>query len=1308
MPTINDAFVDALLADASYVNNLDPGFTGGDLTDKLTSRMTPTLAKFIGDNFTVVTSINTPDNVIDGAGFDGVVWRGNAGTPYAGKLFVSMRGTEGVADFVTDANLALRGDAAQQTADMVNWWLRETTPVGQTAPQFAWRLLTSTFENTARAPGTGRISAAELAGGVYVNGHSLGGFLAATFTRVFGTQANVLQTSTFNSAGFAFDSEPVLAALQAKVGVELGRSSFPGPHDTSQLNYFATHGLNLTTNTWWFSQVGQRIELFNEETPTQISNHFMYKLTDALALANAMSKLDPTVTLARANAMFEAGSNSVPASIEGVLDGLRRVLKEPNAANLPVGDVSGFAFSRYAFHDALDQLQQSPTFQSLAGRVRIDLGGKDTGAKARSDFSAMASLLALSPVVLTGTNGANAALLQSTLQGVWGQAFTDWQADATLSLADRQAGSQNFTDEWIADRATLLESIVAHGIKDGSGTAYSSRLPNDRSYELRWVDAQGTEQILIAENTSRQAGVLTPVPSQLIAFGGNGNDTVQGTANALGDHLYGGAGNDTVKGDKGADWLEGNAGNDSIEGGADNDTLWGGAGTDTLEGGTGSDALYGGAGADTYRFSGVWDTDTIRGSDHTGTITVEGLGTLRGIDAKLIGDNVWRTDDERVSYAYVAADGGQKGYLVISVSADAQGNHRGNIRIDDWSAGRLGINLGSEVAPAPSARNYDGDFIKAVNAAQTSYLFADNGGYTNFRNYANAGTQADASDVINGSNAADLIRGFGGNDGLAGGNGNDTIEGGEGNDLIKGGTGADSLLGGAGNDVILGSALEDVNAPYAVGSEREPLPAGWEAFTQGFSWTTLHQPGPRIASDNSVGMYVSGVRGAWVGPVWQEGDQYFIEASGNIIDGGAGNDYIAAGTDADIVHGGADDDDIFGMDDADILFGDGGADFIVGDGFNSTNPDAGYAYGLWYQPGAAHGDDVIDGGAGNDWLWGTGGSDEIYGGADDDRLWGDALVGGVAAEWHGNDYLDGGSGADRLAGNGRDDILFGGIGNDSLWGDNDRDEQNLPSNYYGQDYLDGEDGDDYLQGGGSRDMLIGGLGADTLLGDGQEGLMEPFSAHGQDTLEGGEGNDVLIGGGEADVLEGGAGNDVLHGDDGEAFVAASVHGDDSLDGGVGNDTLYGDGGNDYLVGGDGNDWLAGEDQLNVDSSSTLQGNDTLFGGAGQDALVGGNGDDVLEGGIGLDYFAGGAGNDIYLLQAGDSQVVDGLSETIADTSGQNIVRFGAGVNANDVQIVNTVNAQDLALKYTAWWRCRPFRVCRRFHLHPQRTCRAQC
>lgn len=253
MSTIKNAFLNAVLADASYARNLVVNDTSEILVNKVSETMTPSLATFLGTNFEVVSTIDTPDNPIYGSGFDAVVWRGRANTPSAGKLYVSMRGTDGPADYVTNLDLAVNGNAGQHTAEMVNWWLRETTPVGQTAAQVEWRLIPGRFFSAARAEGTGRITAADLASGVEVNGHSLGGYLASVFTRLLGTHANVTQTSTFNSAGIAPNSESVFSALQALIGPELGRPTFPPAGNASQLNYFAQSGLNFTTNSFWFN-----------------------------------------------------------------------------------------------------------------------------------------------------------------------------------------------------------------------------------------------------------------------------------------------------------------------------------------------------------------------------------------------------------------------------------------------------------------------------------------------------------------------------------------------------------------------------------------------------------------------------------------------------------------------------------------------------------------------------------------------------------------------------------------------------------------------------------------------------------------------------------------------------------------------------------------------------------------------------------------------------------------------------------------------------------------------------------------------
>jgi len=98
----------------------------------------------------------------------------------------------------------------------------------------------------------------------------------------------------------------------------------------------------------------------------------------------------------------------------------------------------------------------------------------------------------------------------------------------------------------------------------------------------------------------------------------------------------------------------------------------------------------------------------------------------------------------------------------------------------------------------------------------------------------------------------------------------------------------------------------------------------------------------------------------------------------------------------------------------------------------------------------------LDGGAGNDEIWGTPGSDNLYGGSGIDML--------VGKE--GADVLNGGSGDDYLWGWPDNDVLLGGSGNDFLLGDQ------------GDDTLDGGPNDDILVGGVHDDVIDGGGGYD--------------------------------------------------------------------------------------------------------------------------------------------------------------------------------------------------------------------------------------
>ncbi|WP_299869884.1 calcium-binding protein [uncultured Roseobacter sp.] len=133
-------------------------------------------------------------------------------------------------------------------------------------------------------------------------------------------------------------------------------------------------------------------------------------------------------------------------------------------------------------------------------------------------------------------------------------------------------------------------------------------------------------------------------------------------------------------------------------------------------------------------------------------------------------------------------------------------------------------------------------------------------------------------------------------------------------------------------------------------------------------------------------------------------------------------------------------------------------------------------------PDAAHSDNQLIGGAGNDHLRGG----------------------------HGNDKIDGGDGRDFIRGRDGDDSISGGEGNDFLRGDQ------------GNDKIDGGDGRDHIRGGHGDDTLSGGDGDDMIRG-----------GKGDDILNGGAGRDLMWGGDGADtfVFQENSGRDRIFGFD---------------------------------------------------------------------------------------------------------------------------------------------------------------------------------
>lgn len=739
---------------------------------------------------------------------------------------------------------------------------------------------------------------------------------------------------------------------------------------------------------------------------------------------------------------------------------------------------------------------------------------------------------------------------------------TALEAGKEARLEDAKGYTEYFTDYLKQDALFGAEEL----------TQIKAWLPRMRD----WTVQAGEGGMTATDTQNRGAFML----------GGKDADTL--TGGTADDLLVGNAGADTLDGGDGADILLGGKGQDTLRGGEGADLLIGGADNDTLDGGGGNDILQGGDGHDSYTFNGGFGTDIVSDSDGTGTLQADGQ-TLGGAAQQKLKDIY---QDEAGGYAYVKLDGGKT--LVILKDGGAE-----RILVRNWQSGSLGIGLSGDV-PATPAATLSGDFKKKIDDHGTPDDKTDDTYVMENDNYTpdpDNPVEANALDLISGTGGDDVIDGGGGDDALSGGMGDDWMLGGNGSDEIQGGLGKDTIYGGDGHDAIWGSSDQTLDKPTQVDFVK-PVNNYTNPQGTGFNWTSGYN-----------GTFANGVPDGYSDTPRNrlDGDQ------GNVIDGGAGNDFIAAGTGADYVHGGSGKDWIYGMDQGDVLFGDGDNDLIWGDG-NMPSDSNGTSV-VWSLP-TNHGNDVIDGGSGDDHLYGQGGDDIIIGGTGKDLIWGDDEESRLPSSYHGNDFLFGGA---------DDDVIIGGEG---------------------ADYLEGGTGNDIIVGGGGNDVYYfnAGDGVDSLYDNlGEKNIIRFGAGVDPSKIKLRRGSLMLdLGDGDAIHIEDFDHNDVFNSStignfefsDGSTLTVAELlaRGFD-LDGTPGDDILIGTNTTDRING--------------------FAGNDTLEGGEGNDSLSGGRGSDILK---------GGAGDDTYYYNLGDG------ADVIVDAEGINQIVLGPGLEASAMSV----------------------------------------
>ena len=965
---------------------------------------------------------------------------------------------------------------------------------------------------------------------LHVAGHSLGGHLAAAFSRLFPDITT--DVTMINGAGFSTGS-PVIAnnfnINNLFSMLHAGASDFPSDKIT---NYIGS-GLALVAQNWPIGlvQPGGMATVEIEDHLSGILGHGASQMTDSLAVMSMLWQLDNTLSIAQLNQLLLEVSSDASRALETVVNTVATVF---GYSTIPEG-ADNLGAGREAFYATLEQIQArldligetSPfsvtLFSGLAGTDIAGLAGNTSSAATPENLAIRFALRELSAFALVGYN---------------------YDSDA-LSIYESDTGQGSLTQEWITDRANMLSHLIQGWNKGDAFASNNTLVDFSAQSKVRYQDLASGHEVKVL-NYDYPA---YDYPARMVVFGSDEGETLSG--GVIHDRLYGMAGTDTLKGEAGDDYLEGGSGKDQLDGGGDNDTLLGGVGDDVLIGGAGNDVLEGGTGNDTYSFEGNFGYDTIQDSDGKGTVEVDGAPMAGG---EKITEGVYR--DAATGWTYTRVDND----LLLHKGPNA-------IRIVDWTTERsLGITLGEE-GEAPAVDNtITGDFIKLVG---------EDGYVTNATGYASAGEEADTDDVLHGGSGADSIVAGGGNDGVQGGAGDDLIDGGAGDDLLMGGQGADRISGGDGVDYIFGSLGGHLETPGESGFT--PVSASGPELTRGFNWVVYQGAEVQI---------VKGYGSSWLSTVPDD--------EGNFITGGAGNDHIDSGTGNDTVHGNQDADDISGMagddllfggegndtvygdgvriekyfsytplerDGHDLLFGGEGDDYLVGQGgrdsvFGGTGEDRLFGDERWDEssgatPASLLNDDYLDGGDDDDYLEGGGGDDVLIGGTGNDNLWGDAFTSFLGGAGHGRDTLDGGAGNDTLWGGGDKDLLRGGDGADFLHGD----DNDLAGIYHADDRLEGGDGDDGLWGDGGNDVLIGGAGDDWLAGEDQTTASVISSTlTGDDYLDGGDGNDVLIGGNGNDTLLGGSGDDLLYGG-ADNDVLEGGAGLDRFEGGLGND-LY--------------------------------------------------------------------------------------------------------------------------------------------------------
>ncbi len=539
---------------------------------------------------------------------------------------------------------------------------------------------------------------------------------------------------------------------------------------------------------------------------------------------------------------------------------------------------------------------------------------------------------------------------------------------ATDGAFPNTTGSGGLPDDaaFLGQIITTLYNFVPQGYARADG-ALLSIAQNNTLFALLGTNFGGNGQTNFnLPNLGGRAPVgpgTDPVSGLTVALGQNVGTTTTsiGSANIPSLNIPGTAADDVFFGGDDPDQLTGALGNDSLTGNGGDDTLNGGIGNDTLDGGAGNDtATYATAAA------GVTVILLSNSAQPTGGA---GTDTLINVES-IIGSGFADT-------------------LLGTAGANTLSGGMGDDRIEggdgpDSLDGGGGIDLLAYTSATGGI---------TVSLALPGGQVTGGAGIDTVANFENLRGSA-FGDVLGGDAGANVIEGDAGDDTMNGAGGIDTAS-----------------YFHAGSGVFVG--LLTTGAQNTQGAGTDTL----SNFTnlQGSDFNDT------LGGDASANVLTGG----------SGNDQLFGDAADDTLQGGAGDDVMYGGTGNDSMVGGQGDDSYVVNDIGDLVVEapGGGSDtvFVTVSGWTlPAEVETVYLYGgVTTETGGAGAEVLVanasgtasslDGGGGDDVLWGLGGDDTLTGGLGNDVLRGQG----------GNDTLNGGAGNDQLVGGtGADNFVF--------------------------------------------------------------------------------------------------------------------------------------------------------------------------------------------------------------------------------------------------------------------------------------------